>query len=114
MLPYVAWEIYWGKFLSESGLHNANQLRSCILEHLYTYFKKYPLASIELRQLAEACRTNAQDLNWNMVYLERKGWISLDLSADCPPYIACTAGLTAEGIDLIEDTAAFASQFKKM
>lgn len=89
----------------------ANCLRRCVLSHLYEWFRQYPLASIELRQLAEVCDADAGDLNWNLAYLEKKGWISLDLSVDCPPFIACTADITAEGIDLVEDAATFQTQF---
>jgi hypothetical protein len=81
------------------------------MSHLYEWFQQYPLASIELRRLSEACDADAEQLNWNLAYLEKKGWIELDLSIDCPPFISCTAQISAEGIDLIEDTAAFEAQF---
>lgn len=81
------------------------------MDHLYDWFKQYPLASIELRQLSDACDTDAEQLNWNLAYLQKKGWIELDLSIDCPPFISCTAQISAEGIDLIEDAAAFEAQF---
>ena len=92
-------------------LKSAYRLRRCVISRLYEWFKQYPLASIELLQLSEACEADAETLNWNLAYLEKKGWIDLDLSIDCPPFIACTAGITAEGIDLIEDAAAFEAQF---
>lgn len=94
-----------------NGLHTAVRLRRCIMRHLYEWFKQYPLASIELRQLSETCDADAELLNWNLAYLEKKGWIELDLSIDCPPFISCTAQISAEGIDLIEDAAVFEVQF---
>ena len=87
------------------------QLRRCILEKLYASFREYPLASIELGQLAEACQANAPELNWNIVYLQKKGWVELDLGNDCPPYVACTAALTGAGIDLVEAPQAFEEIF---
>lgn len=94
-----------------NDLNTAYGLRSCVMRHLYEWFKQYPLASIELRQLCEVCDADAGQLNWNLAYLQKKGWIDLDLSIDCPPFIACTAQISAEGVDLIEDAAAFEAQF---
>lgn len=91
--------------------HSTVRLRRCILEHLYTSFQEYPLAAIELGQLAEACRATAPELNWNIVYLQKKGWVELDLGNDCPPYVACSAALTGAGIDLVEDVQAFEARF---
>lgn len=87
------------------------RLRRCILEQLYTCFQEYPLASIELGQLSETCQTTTRELNWNIVYLQKKGWVELDLGNACPPYVACTAALTGTGIDLVEDVQAFESRF---
>ncbi|MBW2412353.1 MAG: hypothetical protein JRF72_21345 [Deltaproteobacteria bacterium] len=83
------------------------RLRQCILESLYEIFKEYPYAPVELRQLEERCRTDAKTLNWNIVYLEKCGFVELGKSIECPPYIASSAALTAKGIDLIEDEAEF-------
>jgi hypothetical protein len=87
------------------------RLRRCILEHLYARFQEYPLAAIELGQLLEACRTTARELNWNIVYLEKNGWVELDLGNDCPPYVACTAALTGAGIELVENVQTFEDRF---
>lgn len=91
--------------------HQANiRLRRCILEQLYACFQQYPLAAIELRQIEEDCHTSATALNWNIVYLEKKGWVELIHSTDCPPYVACTASLSGAGIDLVENPPAFDAQ----
>jgi hypothetical protein len=83
------------------------RLRRCILEGLYEIFKEYPYATVELKQIEEACQTDAKALNWNLVYLEKCGFVELGKSIECPPYIASSATLTAKGIDLIEDQAEF-------
>jgi hypothetical protein len=87
------------------------KLRRCILEKLYEIFKEYPYATIELKQIEEACQTDAKALNWNLVYLEKCEYVELGKSIECPPYIASSAILTAKGIDLIEDQAAFKRLF---
>lgn len=79
-------------------------LRRRILEYLYGLFKKYPYAAIELGEIAESCQTTAEELNWNVVYLEKCGWVELAKSIPSPPYVACAVALTASGIDLLENT----------
>ena len=61
----------------------------------------------ELKQIEEACQADAKALNWNLVYLEKCGFVELGKSIECPPYIASSATLTAKGIDLIEDQTEF-------
>jgi hypothetical protein len=87
------------------------RLRRCILERLYELFKEYPYATVELKQIEEGCQSDAKALNWNLVYLEKCGFVELGKSIECPPYIASSATLTARGIDLIEDPAAFKRLF---
>ena len=89
------------------------RLRRCILERLYEIFKEYPYATVELKQIEEGCQTDAKALNWNMVYLEKCGFVELGKSIECPPYIASSATLTAMGIDLIEDPAEFNRLFSR-
>ena len=89
------------------------KLRRCILERLYDIFKEYPYATVELKQIEEACQTDAKALNWNLVYLEKCGFVELGKSIECPPYIASSATLTAKGIDLIEDQAEFKRLFSE-
>ena len=68
---------------------------------------------LELKQIEEACQTDAKALNWNLVYLEKCGFVELGKSIECPPYIASSATLTAKGIDLIEDQAEFKRLFSE-
>lgn len=78
-------------------------LRRCILKTLYDFFREYPYGLAELGTLDEACHSDPKRFNWNIAYLEKCGYVELDKSMDCPPYISCTAGITAKGIDLVED-----------
>jgi len=87
------------------------RLRSCILKTLYELFRKFPYAQTEPVQIMESCRTDANELNWNLVYLEKCGLVELGKAYDCHPFVACSAVLTAQGIDLIENEEAFKSRF---
>ena len=87
-------------------------LRRCILKTLYDFFKAYPFGLAELRTIGETCRSDPEQLNWNIVSLENGGYVELDKSMDCPPYVSCTAGITAKGIDLVENYQAFNNKFR--
>lgn len=50
---------------------------------------------------------------WNIVYLEKKGWVCLSHDTNCPPFVSCYVELTTEGIDLVEDELAFEREFSK-
>ena len=91
--------------------HNAKRVRACLLKTLYTRFQAHPYAPVELALLAEKCQIDAQTLNWNIVYLEKAGYVELDKSNDCPPYVSCTVSVTATGIDLVEDEHAWRQRF---
>jgi len=95
--------------LAEMEVHFA--LRRCILKTLYEFFKAYPFGLAELRTIDETCQSNPELLNWNMVYLEKCGYVELDKSMDCPPYLSCTATITAKGIDLVETPREFEKKF---
>ena len=86
-------------------------LRQCILKTLYEIFKEFPYAPVELAQIKEECHTNTKDLNWNIVYLEKCGYIELSKSFSCPPFIASSAVITAKGIDIVEDESEFYKRF---
>jgi hypothetical protein len=81
-------------------------LRRCILMTLYDLFQEHPLAEIELSHLETTCQTTVKALNWNLVYLEKKGLVNLRPAVECLPYVACTVTISAQGIDLVEDDAA--------
>lgn len=99
---------------SERLNENANshfRLRSCILKTLYELFRKYPYAQTEPGQIMELCRTDAKELNWNLVYLEKCGYLELGRSFESPPFIACSVALTAQGIDLVENEDEYSLRF---
>lgn len=97
--------------LSEQPLEAYIRLRRRILSILYGFFQDVPYGAMELRQIQESCQTTPQLLNWNMVYLEKSGYVELDRSPDCPPFVACSASISAHGIDLVEDRNRFDSRF---
>ena len=66
---------------------------------------------MEPKEMGETCRTTPWLLNWNLVYLEKKGYLELDRSPDCSQFVACSASITAEGIDLVENESIFNSLF---
>ena len=86
-------------------------LRRCILKNLYDFFRAYPFGLAELRTIEETCQSDSEWLNWNIVYLEKCGYVELDKSMDCPPYVSCTAVITARGIDLVENIQKFDKKF---
>lgn len=69
----------------DDDLCAALTLRGCILTQLYALFQEVPLAPVELRQLAESCNTTARELNWNIIYLEKKGWWHCPMTATVRP-----------------------------
>jgi hypothetical protein len=81
-------------------------LRRNVLLMLYGFFKEFPYASVEFSRIAADCDTDAKELNWNMVYLEKAGYLALSRSTESYPFVACAASLTARGIDLIENPVA--------
>ena len=87
------------------------KLRTGILKMLYEKFREFPYAQIELSEISEICQAGAKDLNWNIVYLEKCGYVELGRSTDSYPYVGCSAAITAGGIDLVENQAAFSKRF---
>jgi len=87
------------------------KLRACIMKTLYDLFKDFPFASFELNNIEEKCGTNCRELNWNIVYLEKCGFLELGKSVENPPYVASSVTITAAGIDLVENEAEFIKHF---
>jgi len=86
-------------------------LRRNILTYLYHAFRRVPDGPVELDQICAACEVEIEALNWNIVYLEKCGYIELGRGYPPPPYIACWATITVQGIDLVEDSAALHRRF---
>jgi hypothetical protein len=95
----------------EADVEKAKRIRKSILLSLYRLFTEAPYAEIELGQLSDLCQANAADLNWNIVYLEKCGLVTLGRSSDCPPYVSCTANITATGVDLVETPGGLDKKF---
>jgi len=88
-----------------------SRLRRCILTTLYTSFREHPYALMMPQDLEQTCRAESRALNWNLVYLEKCGYVELGKSIENPPYITSSIGLTAVGIDLVEDGDHLDKQF---
>jgi diadenosine tetraphosphate (Ap4A) HIT family hydrolase len=101
------------KFFSETVRPHI-ELRRCILLKLYGIFKEYPYAPMELKELKEECRTNPKDLNWNIVYLEKCGYVELGRAYEGVTYVAPSAAITPAGIDLIENEREFNRRFPEI
>ncbi|MCG6893072.1 MAG: hypothetical protein LJE65_05655 [Desulfobacteraceae bacterium] len=87
------------------------QLRACILDRLYRFFREFPYGAMELEPLQDHCGTDAETLNWNLVYLEMCGYVELGRGVEAWPYVACSAAITATGIELVEDSRRFRARF---
>ena len=96
----------WPIPLSASDRDRINRLRRCLLARLYALFQKVPYASMEIQDLMAGCSTTPEDLNWNLVYLEKAGFVQLGRSYPPPPFVASAVAITASGIDLVEDGGA--------
>ena len=97
--------------LTDSDDRRQFALRRRIMELLYVRFQEFPYAFTELEAIEEACETSCRELNWNLVYLEKSGFLELTKTPDSYPYVAAGAALTARGIDLVEDESQFDRKF---
>jgi hypothetical protein len=95
----------WPIPLTTEDRDRINRLRRCILGRLYQLFQEVPYASMEVEDFISGCGTTAEGLNWNLVYLEKAGFIQLGKSYPPPPFVASAVAITAAGIDLVEDGA---------
>jgi len=88
------------------------RLRYRILIFLYDMFREHPNSPVDVRELEESCDTGPEEMNWNLIYLEKCEYIELGKSVPFPPHVASMITLTAKGIDLIEDRAALKKRFQ--
>ncbi|MBF0102853.1 MAG: hypothetical protein HQK77_18290 [Desulfobacterales bacterium] len=95
-----------------NDIEHFKQLRRCIMVTLYTFFQEVPYASIELSTLTDKCAVDYKELNWNLAYLEKCGYVELGKSVDAPPFIAASATISAKGIDLVENQEEFETKFQ--
>jgi len=78
---------------------------------LYTSFREHPYALLMPDEIERTCKTNSKTLNWNLVYLEKCGYLELGKSIENPPYITSSIGISAAGIDLVEDQSQLENRF---
>ena len=86
-------------------------LRRKMLRSLYASFREHPYAPVAMAELREACGVPPEDLNWNLVYLEKCGYVELGRAYEGSTYVASSAEIASAGIDLVEDEAAFGRKF---
>ena len=87
------------------------RLRRLILQILYDSFQAHPYLQLEPDQLMASCHVDAHQLNWNLVYLEKCGYVELSKAYAQLPFVASAVTITVAGIDLLEDPAAFEQRF---
>jgi Mn-dependent DtxR family transcriptional regulator len=85
------------------------EIRFKILKLLYGKEKKSPRRGLGDSDLMEELGISKEELNFNINYLEEKGWVRLDKT-----FGGFTANITAEGIDLVEDENGLKSAFPKL
>jgi len=87
----------------------AREIRRKILENLYKRFKEHPYYRLTPKELQETLHINLQELNYNVIYLEEKGYIELQKPLEGSIFVG--ARITTKGIDLIEDEYQFNAMF---
>ena len=88
------------------------RLRYRIMVYLYDTFRRHPNSSVDIRELEEACDTSPDEINWNLIYLEKCEYVELGKSVPFPPYVATMITLTVKGIDLVEDSVKLKKRFQ--
>ncbi|MEO0095072.1 MAG: hypothetical protein ABIL46_01805 [candidate division WOR-3 bacterium] len=81
------------------------EIRRKILEMAYEKFKEHPYYRITPREFKEALNIDLKTLNFNIVYLEEKGYIELQKPLEGSLFVG--ARITSKGVDLIEDEYQF-------
>ena len=96
---------------AEDGGNEHFIVRRKIMVLLYDRFREFPYAFTELELIEASCAVSRREVNWNLVYLEKSGYIELNKSPESYPHVASGAALTAKGIDLVENPAEFDRRF---
>jgi hypothetical protein len=96
---------------TEEGGNRHFAVRRKIMVLLYDRFRELPYAFTELELIEEFCGASRREVNWNLVYLEKSGYLELNKTPDSYPHVASGAALTAKGIDLVENPAEFDRKF---
>jgi hypothetical protein len=85
------------------------EIRRKILESLYARFKEHPYYRLTPKELQEILDVSLQELNFNVVYLEEKGYLELQKPLEGNIFVG--ARITTKGIDLVEDEYQFNALF---
>lgn len=85
------------------------EIRRKILEMAYERFKEHPYYIITPKEFKEKLNIDLKTLNFNIVYLEEKGYIELQKPLEGSLFVG--ARITSRGVDLVEDDYQFDIQF---
>ncbi len=77
------------------------EIRRKILEMAYERFKDHPYYRITPKELKEVLNIDLKTLNFNIVYLEEKGYVELQKPLEGSLFVG--ARITSKGVDLVED-----------
>ena len=72
---------------------------------VYEQFKEHPYHRITPREFREELNINQKELNYNIIYLEEKGYLELQKPLEGSLFVG--ARITHKGIDLVEDEYQF-------
>lgn len=81
------------------------EIRRKILEMLYAQYMEHPYYRITPKEFKEALNIDLKTLNFNIVYLEEKGYIELQKPLEGSLFVG--ARITSKGVDLVEDEYQF-------
>ncbi len=85
------------------------EIRRKILEMSYERFKEHPYYRITPKEFKEILNIDLKTLNFNIVYLEEKGYIELQKPLEGSLFVG--ARITSKGVDLVEDEFQFDTTF---
>jgi len=81
------------------------EIRRKILKMAYEKFMEHPYYRITPKEFKEALNIDLKTLNFNIVYLEEKGYIELQKPLEGSLFVG--ARITSKGVDLVEDDYQF-------
>ncbi|NOR17419.1 hypothetical protein GQ543_06910 [candidate division WOR-3 bacterium] len=85
------------------------EIRRKILKMAYERFKEHPYHRITPKELENALNIGFKELNYNIIYLEEKGFIELQKPLEGNIFVGLR--ITSKGIDLVEDKCQFSIMF---
>ena len=92
-------------------ISDAFRLRRCLLTVLYDSFRAMPYLQVEPEHLRLVCQVPVTQLNWNLVYLEKCGYVELSKTYAPADHVASSVSITVAGIDLVENEPEFEKRF---